>query len=739
VPEALEGVIEGIVYHGADTGFTVCRVSVPGMLRPATAVGPFTAPVVGESVRLHGEWSRHPKFGMQFRFERYETLRPATVQAIEKYLGSGMIRGIGPVMAKRLVRHFREQTLDVLDSEPHRIREVAGIGPKRAETLLAAWQEQKAIQNVMLFLQGHAVSAAYAVRIYRHYGDDAVRLVEDDPYRLARDIRGIGFKTADRIAAAVGIAADSPKRLAAGLEYVLLEATDEGHTYLPQDRLLEQATEVLEVGADVVQVALTECLSRPDEDRRLELEIGADGIPGVFVGRLLRTERDLAAHLKRLLGAPPLRPPAREHTLAWLSRTQAKRGLELSEQQVDAVVEALRRPLLVITGGPGTGKTTITRTIVEACEALGKRLALASPTGRAAKRLTEVTGRPATTIHRLLVVDPMTFRFKHNEGNPLETDFLIVDEVSMLEVALARDLLRAVPTHCQVVLVGDADQLPAVGAGNVLGDLIRSRTVPVQRLTQVFRQAAQSMIIRSAHSVNQGEFPITVPEAKWRQENAVFVEEDDIERLAEGVTRMVTEGLPRRGYLPHDVQVIAPLYRGEAGVTRLNERLQERLNPPATGRPEVRRNGRLLRVGDRVLQTTNDYDKNVFNGDIGVVSGIDAVQQLVRVAFPESLVQYDFSEIDCLQLAYALTVHKSQGSEYPVVVLVMHRSHYVMLQRNLLYTGLTRARKLLLIMGDRKALWRAVRNDMIAQRWSRLADRLAGRLPDDDAAPRLPL
>ncbi|MBM3502027.1 MAG: ATP-dependent RecD-like DNA helicase, partial [Armatimonadetes bacterium] len=393
--ETLEGVIEGVVYHGEDTGFTVCRVSVPGMVQLATAVGPFTSPVVGESVRLHGEWTRHPRFGMQFRFERYETLRPATVQAIEKYLGSGMIRGIGPVMAKRLVRHFREATLDVLDAEPQRVREVPGIGPKRAQLLAEAWREQKGIQNVMLFLQGHAVSAAYAVKIYRHYGDAAVRLVEEDPYRLARDIRGIGFRTADRIASAVGIAADSPKRLAAGLEHVLLSATDQGHTYLPKDRLVEGATEILEVGTEAVTTALGQSLAAPGPERRLEEEIGPDGTSGVFLRPLLNTEKSLAAHVKRLLAAPPGRPPTRAQTLAWLERTQARRGVELSEQQVEAVVEALRRPFLVITGGPGTGKTTLTRTIVEACEALKRRLALASPTGRAAKRLAEVTGRPA--------------------------------------------------------------------------------------------------------------------------------------------------------------------------------------------------------------------------------------------------------------------------------------------------------------------------------------------------------
>lgn len=736
--ETLEGTIESIVYHGEDTGFTVCRISVPGMVQMATAVGPFTAPVVGECVRLYGEWTRHVRFGMQFRFERYETLRPATVQAIEKYLGSGMIRGIGPVMARRLVRHFGENTLNVLDTAPERVREVPGIGPKRADMIAKAWREQKSIQNVMLFLQGHSVSATYAVRIYRQYGDAAIRVVEEDPYRLAREIWGIGFKTADRIAASLGIARDSMKRLSAGLEHVLLQAIDEGHTYLPLETLVSRASEVLSVGTEVVREALKACLEAPEAERRLTQEVGPDGTVGVFLGWLHRVETELAAHIRRILSATPRRAPAPAHTLRWLERTRPRRGIELSSQQVEAVVEALRQPMLVITGGPGTGKTTITRTIVEACEALNRRLALASPTGRAAKRLSEVTGRPAKTIHRLLVVDPKTLHFKHNANQPLDVDFLIVDEASMLEAQLARDLLQAVPSGCQVVLIGDVDQLPAVGAGNVLGDIIRSGAVPVCRLTRVFRQAAQSMIIRSAHLVNQGKFPEAVLAEKWTTENCVFVEEEDVERLAERVVRMVTEELPRRGFLPSDTQVIAPVYRGAAGVNRLNEMLQQRLNPPGTGRAEVRRGGQVLRVGDRVLQLVNDYEKNVFNGDVGIISGMDTVQQLVRVAFPDSLARYDFSETDQLQLAYALTVHKSQGSEYRAVVLVAHRSHYVMLQRNLLYTGLTRARELLVIMGDRRALWRAVRNDKTILRFSRLADRLTSRLPTHEAQPTLP-
>ncbi len=709
------------------------------MVQLATAVGPFTSPVVGESVRLHGEWKKHPKFGSQYKFERYETLRPATQEAIEKYLGSGLIRGIGPVMAKRLVRHFGDKTLDVLDEDPSRVREVDGIGPKRAKVLTAAWMEQKAIQNVMLFLQGHAVSASYAVKIYRTYGDEAVRIVEENPYRLAQDIWGVGFKTADRIARSVGIAQDAPKRLRAGLEHVLLTAVDEGHVFLLRDVLIERATEILEVDAENVQGALDDCLQVEDELRRLEQEVDTEDVEGIYLSQMISTEREVSARLKDLLEALPHRAPQPDHTRAWLARTNDKRGIELSGQQEGAVIEALRQPVTVITGGPGTGKTTITRTIVQACEALNRKLALASPTGRAAKRLAEVTGRPATTIHRLLVVDPKTFRFKHDHENRLDIDFLVVDETSMLEITLARDLLRALPPQCQLLLVGDADQLPAVGAGNVLGDVIRSDAVPVVRLTEIFRQAAESQIVQSAHAVNRGEFPSVTDPAHWRDQNCLLVEVEEADDIPACVNRLITETLPGRGYRPENTQVIAPLHRGPAGVSRLNEELQTNLNPAAPGRTELLRGGRLVRIGDRVLQLRNDYDKHVFNGDMGVIASMDSVQQIMQVAFPDCLVQYEFSELDQLQLAYAMTVHKSQGSEYEAVILVLHRSQYVMLQRNLLYTGLTRARSLLVLVGDKRAIWRAVRNDRQSLRFSRLADRLRGRLQDGRTQPGLPL
>ena len=590
--EALDGVIERVVYHGEGTGFSVLSLALPGRLDTITAVGSAVAPVVGESVRLHGEWVRHPKFGPQFRFERCETVRPATAQAVEKYLGSGLVRGLGRVMAKRLVAHFGAETLDVLDRAPARLREVPGIGPVRAQRLQAAWAEQKAIQQVMLFLQGHGVSASFAVRIYREYGDEAIRVVEQNPYRLARDIWGIGFRTADRIAASLGIARDAAVRLDAGLEYVLLQATDDGHVFLLQEELLRQATETLGVPAEAVLERLAAVLA----EQRVVAEAAGDGAMAIYLPHLLRLEQRVAARLRRLLTAPPPNAPTRAQTLHWLQRTAPQRGLALSEQQAEAVVEALREPALVITGGPGTGKTTVTRTIVAGLEALKKTVLLASPTGRAAKRLSEVTGRPARTIHRLLEYDPRTHGFKRDAHSPLEADAVIVDEASMLELSLAASLLEAVRDSTQVVFVGDVDQLPSVGAGNVLADAIRSGALPVRRLTEVFRQAAQSRIVRSAHRVHRGHFPDALrtdpvaptvlsgpPSAEGLLADCFLLEESDPEALAGRVVALVATDLPELGFPPTQTQVLSPLHRGPLGVGRLNELLQRAVNPARPG------------------------------------------------------------------------------------------------------------------------------------------------------------
>ena len=745
--ETLEGVIERVVYHGGDTGFSVLSLSLPARLEPVNAVGSAAAPVAGESVRLHGHWMRHPKFGPQFRFERCETVRPATAQAVEKYLGSGLVRGIGRVMAKRLVARFGAETLDVLDGAPARLREVPGIGPIRAGRLQAAWAEQKAIQGVMLFLQWHGVSASFAVRIYRQYGDEAIRVVEENPYRLARDIWGIGFRTADRIAASLGIARDAAVRLDAGLEYVLLEATDEGHVFLLQEELLRQATETLEVP----EAAVAERLAAVLAEQRVVAEAAADGATAIYLPHLLRLEQRVASRLRRLLTAPPAQAPTREQTLRWLQRTAPQRGLALSEQQAEAVVDALREAVLVITGGPGTGKTTVTRTIVAGLEALKKTVLLASPTGRAAKRLSEVTGRPAKTIHRLLEYDPQTHGFKRDAQSPLEADAVIVDEASMLELSLAASLLDAVRDGTQLIVVGDVDQLPSVGAGNVLADAIRSGALPVCRLTEVFRQAAQSRIVRSAHLVHGGRFPDALrgdrvgptvlsgpPTAEGLLPDCFLLEESDPEALARRVVALVATDLPELGFPPTQTQVLSPLHRGPLGVGRLNELLQRAVNPARAGQAEFPFRAQTFRVGDRVLQQVNNYDKGVFNGDIGVVSAIQPEEQSLVVAFPEVLVSYDPADLDQLHLAYALSIHKSQGSEYEAAVVVMHSSHYIMLQRNLLYTALTRAKRLAVLIGEQKAIWRAVRNDRQTERRSRLAARLRGDLSDGALAPELP-
>lgn len=724
-PDTVEGVIERVTYHAEETGFTVARLAVAGERELVTAVGGMGNPVAGESVRLHGRWGRHPEYGRQLTVERYETLRPATEQAIEKYLGSGLIKGVGPATARRMVGHFGTETLDVIEETPERLREVRGIGERRIERITRAWSEQKAIRAVMLFLQGHGITATFAVRIYRAYGDEAIRVVESEPYRLARDIWGIGFKTADKIARNLGFAEDCEPRLRAGLLHTLSSATDDGHMYLPEPVLLRDAAEILGVEAAVVapvserMAAEGELIAEPPPD--------GDGMlpaPRAFYHpALYRTEVALAARIARLARAPVGRV-SEERVDSWLTYQASARGIELSAEQREAVRQALRQRMLVLTGGPGTGKTTCTNMMCQAFEARGKRIVLASPTGRAAKRLSEVTGRPAQTIHRLLKYDPRTRGFQHDETNPLPCDVLIADEVSMLDCVLALNLLKAVPNDAQVLLVGDADQLPSVGAGNVLGDIMASGEVPVARLTQVFRQAAQSQIVMNAHRVHRGEYPFLLPPRERERSDCLFVEAEDSGAAARLVVTLATRSLPRLGYAPAEVQVLSPMHRGDAGVSHLNEELQKAWNPERPGAPELVRGSRRFRVGDRVMQLVNDYDKQVYNGDVGAVSAIDPVEQSLTVAYPELTVSYDFAECDELQLAYALSIHKSQGSEYPAAILVLTSGHHVMLQRNLLYTALTRARRLCVLVGDKRAVGRAVRNDRPARRYTRLADRL---------------
>ncbi|MBI4840256.1 MAG: ATP-dependent RecD-like DNA helicase [candidate division NC10 bacterium] len=718
----LQGTVERITYVNEETQYVVARLDVPGRPDLATIVGNLPSLTPGETLRLHGSWIHHKKYGDQFQVERYETVAPATLVGIQRYLGSGLIKGIGPIFAKRLVDAFGLDTLRVIEEEPDRLRTVEGIGRVRLQRITAAWAEQKDIRDVMLFLQGHGVSSAYAVKIFKAYGQAAIATVQANPYRLARDIYGIGFKTADRIAQNLGVPSDSPLRAQAGIVHVLHTLSDEGHVYVPEEELLREAETTLEIPRDLLAPAITE-LAR-------EEQVVAEALPGggrgIYVKALHVAEEQVARRLADLLRAPRL--PVRidvEKALAWV---EGVTRLRLAPQQQEAIRMALAHKTLVITGGPGTGKTTILRCIIQILERKGVRIHLASPTGRAAKRMTEATGRQAMTIHRLLEWSPASAGFQRNAQRPLETDLVIVDEASMIDIALMNSLLRAVPLMATLILVGDADQLPSVGPGTVLRDILDSGRVPAVRLTEIFRQAEKSRIVRNAHRVNRGEFPDLSPPPRGEESDFHFLPEEDPEDLQQLIVELASRRLPARyGLDPvEDIQVLTPMHRGVIGAAQLNAALQAALNPARSGRTEVMRGGRVFRQGDRVMQIRNNYDKEVYNGDIGRIARIDLQEQEVVVRVDGRPVTYDVNELDELVLAYAATVHKSQGSEYPAVILPMHTTHYPMLQRNLVYTAVTRAKRLLVLVGTKKALAVAVKNDATLRRYSRLADRLVG-------------
>ena len=717
----LEGAVARITYVSEESQYVVARLDVAGRPDPVTIVGTVLSLTPGETLRVHGRWSHHPKFGEQFRVDRYEPIVPATITGIQKYLGSGMIKGIGPVFAKRLVETFGAKTLQLIETAPARLAEVPGIGPKRQQRIMAAWAEQREIREVMLFLQGHGVSPAYAVKIFKTYGQAAIATVRENPYRLAWDIRGIGFKTADKIARELGVPADSPLRATAGILHTLQELTDEGHVYVPEAELLRATEESLEIPATL----LPEALARLVSDEAVVVEPISAG-RAVYLTALHVSETQVARRVADLLRAPrAVSLIDMTHTVAWVEQ---KTGLALTEEQRRAVCLALQEKLLIITGGPGTGKTTILQAVIRLLEEKNLRIHLASPTGRAAKRLAEVTGREATTLHRLLEWSPREGGFQRNARNPLETDFVVVDEVSMLDILLTHHLLQAIPLAATLLLVGDADQLPSVGPGTVLRDLLDVAGIPAVRLTTIFRQAAESRIVSNAHRVNRGQLPdLSVPAVDQAQD-FFFLSEEDPARLQQLVVDLALRRLPAKyGLDPlSDIQVLTPMHRGPIGAGQLNAALQAAVNPPRAGAAELLRGGRIFRVGDRVLQLRNNYDKTVFNGDLGRITAIDPIQQAVMVQVDDREVSYDFSDADELALAYAMTVHKSQGSEYPCVILVMHSTHYPMLQRNLLYTAFTRAKRLLVVVGTQKALAIATRNDAIRRRFSRLAERLTG-------------
>jgi len=723
----IRGTISRIVFHNDETGWTVLSVDIAED-SDATAVGVMLAPTGCESVRLTGSWQNHQRYGRQLRFTTYELLRPTTAEGIKRYLSGSLVEGIGPKLAEALVEKFGDRTLTVLDEAPERLQEVSGIGPHRAEALTTSWQRHREMHGVMIFLRQHGIGAALATRIYNRYGPQAVELIEQQPYRLAREIRGIGFATADKIARSVGIPRDDPQRRQAALLHVLAGASDNGHFFLPRRELLERAAHLLGLDEQLVELSLGEL----EAQEEVQLDTSDEQV-AVYLPEMLAAERDVARRLSAIAEDFAEAAPERGQIKQWLKRRTSLGELPMTEEQQMALSKVLHSGLSVITGGPGTGKTTIIRALAEACASLGRRVALASPTGRAAKRLEQMTGREASTIHRLLSYDPYQHRFRHGPGNSLPVDTLVVDEASMLDVLLARDLLQALAPGTQLVLVGDADQLPSVGPGNLLRDLVESEAVSVCHLTTIHRQQAGSLLVQNAHRINRGESPYLPTGKQWQGEDCVFVEEEDAENAGRRVVQMVAEKLPKLDFSPDDIQVITPLHRGPIGVRELNAALQERLNPPQPTRAQVKRGETVFRTGDRVLQTVNNYDKSVYNGDIGRIAAIDVEGEMLRVGFDQAEVVYDFGELDELELAYALTIHKSQGSEYPAVVIVIHSSHYIMLQRNLLYTALTRAEQMACLVGNRRGIYKAINTASERRRYTRLQQRLRGELTARDA------
>jgi exodeoxyribonuclease V alpha subunit len=716
--QQLSGLIERVTFHSNESGFCVLQVKAKGHRDPQTVVGTLPQVRAGEWIEAEGRWTVNRDYGQQFRAETLRTTAPATAEGVEKYLASGLIKGIGPAFAQRLVRRFGTDVLDVIENTPQRLFEVEGIGPIRHTKITAAWAEQKVVREIMVFLHSHGVSTSRAFRIYKTYGNVAIETVSHDPYRLARDIQGIGFKTADKIAESLGIGRQSELRAQAGIEYVLAELTSEGHRGAPRDELIKATAKILEIPAAIVESALDEVLRQERVVERRSSES-----PLIYLASLDTAEQRLAASLFELSqGQHPCPAIKVDKAIEWVEQ---KNGLELAFQQREAIRLACQYKVLTITGGPGVGKTTVVNSIVQIMQAKKRRVVLAAPTGRAAKRMAEATGVEAKTIHRLLEYDPKIASFKHDMNSPLEGDVFIIDEASMLDVVLAHQLIRAIPRHAALILIGDVDQLPSVGPGCVLRDITESHVFPVCRLTEVFRQAAQSAIITNAHRVNQGEMPL-FPRGKVEQPNATdcyFVEAQDPEKALSLTIHLVSETIPSRfGFdRVNDIQVLTPMQRGVLGCRNLNLTLQRTLNPSGSS---IEQYGWIFRVGDKVMQTVNDYDKDVFNGDIGRIVRLDEVEQELVVRFDEREISYDFNELDELMLSYTVTVHKSQGCEYPVVIIPIHTQHYALLQRNLLYTAITRGRKLVVLVGARKAIAIAVNCVDSRRRMTLLKERL---------------
>jgi exodeoxyribonuclease V alpha subunit len=724
----LVGEIERITYTNEENGFTVARVRVRGYKELICVVGAMLEPQAGLGIKARGEWRNDPKYGRQFVANQCWSILPATTAGLKLYLQSGLIKGIGKSYAERIVNHFGPQTFEILDQNPDRLSEVSGIGKKKLEQIKKGWAAHRDIRELMIFLQTHGVSSAYAVRLFKHYGDTALSVVRENPYRTAMEVHGIGFLTADLLAGKLGFARDCDLRVEAGIIYVMNQVAEQGHVFFPRDELVAKCVEILEVRPDQVEVGIRGLA----ETRRIRLDEIEPGRQAVYLTPFFLAEEGVAKRLRNLLAAPKtVRPIGADEAVELV---QKELGIQLGCKQIEAVRLAATHKALVVTGGPGTGKTTTINAILKLFRGLAGKIALAAPTGRAAKRMTEATGFEAKTIHRLLEFSPQDADFKRNETNPLPCSLLIVDEASMIDVLLMNRLLKSVPLGATIALVGDVNQLPSVGPGNVLKDIIYSEVVPVIELDQIFRQAAESRIITNAHAINQGRLPYIESE-RDRLTDFYFIRREEPAQAVDMIVDLVKNHIPRRfGFDPIDeIQVLTPMHKGEAGAANLNIRLQDALNPETSG---LTRGGRLYKLGDKVMQIRNNYDKDIFNGDIGRIVGLDAEEKKLVVRIDERDVEFEDADLDELMPAYAISIHKSQGSEYPAVVIPVLTQHYVLLQRNLIYTAVTRGKKLVVLVGTKRALGIAVRNNATQKRYTWLEQRLSGGRADSLVRPR---
>jgi len=712
-------VVERITYQNPDNGYSIMKVKVKGYNDLVTLVGNLLDVPVGSVLLCDGDWKVDKKYGSQFVAESWEEVMPATIYGIEKYLGSGLVKGIGPKFAHLIVEKFGTETIDIIESDINRLYEVVGIGKKRVEKIAESWEKQKDIKNVMIFLQGYGVSTAYAAKIYRQYGKESIDKVKDNPYRLADDIWGIGFKTADGIASKMGYEKNDLRRCRSGILFTLGQLSNEGHVYAEEEQLLTTAKSLLEAEEEPIRQAMDDMIQTKDLIKEDE---------SIYMPPFFYAENGTAKRLVELTEAEDKKKPV--FNIDAISKST---GIEYDEVQVDAIRQAVESKVMVLTGGPGTGKTTTTQGIIAALKTAGMSIILAAPTGRAAKRMSEATGMEAKTIHRLLEYNPMD-GYKRNDENLLDGDALILDECSMIDILLMNNLMKAIPANMRLIMVGDIDQLPSVGAGNVLRDIIDSKKIPVIRLTRIFRQAQSSRIVMSAHAINEGRFPDL---SNGQNTDFFFMKQEDPNAVAETIVKLVRDRLPKAyNMTTSNIQVLTPMQRGIVGASNLNLMLQEALNPNKTG---LSRGGFTFRKGDRVMQIRNNYDKNVFNGDLGYVVDVNMEDRTLTVMFDDNSVEYEVSELDELSLAYSNTIHKSQGSEYPIVVMPVLMTHFVMLQRNLIYTGITRAKKICVLIGTSKALAYAIKNMTVLKRNTKLKERINPSLTVVNVNKAIPL